>query len=316
MKWMENKNEILSILAINEASSADAMIALFDGDRCLGHAALWWREVPKYEQETLGCIGCFHAESADVCQMLLHRVERELFTRDCSLIVGPMNGNTWRKYRWVTWSDGSPPFLLEPENESHMPLWWQDSGYQELAGYSSSRVVLDGNQVTQEKIRQRLTERGVLIREICMEDYEAEMRAIHSLSCESFSNNLFYTPLLWEDFFQQYQRVKSWINPRYALVATRYGEVVGFVFCLADHRSMPAGDAPVLIVKTLAVKADAAIAGLGNWLVDECHNRARHDGMNEAIHALQYDDNRSRAITNRFNGVTIRRYALFGKKRS
>ena len=32
-------------------------------------------------------------------------------------VIGPMDGDTWHRYRVVTESDGSPPYLLEPVSD-------------------------------------------------------------------------------------------------------------------------------------------------------------------------------------------------------
>jgi hypothetical protein len=52
---------------------------------------------------------------------------------------------------------------------------------------------------------------------------------------------------------------------------------------------------------------------LGSLLVDQVHDRARGLGFHQAIHALQFQDNRSLKITGRHRGSVFRRYALFAR---
>jgi L-amino acid N-acyltransferase YncA len=146
-----------------------------------------------------------------------------------------------------------------------------------------------------------------------LEHFASQLRSIYEVSLAAFSQNFLYTPLSWEKFFQQYERMRSMIDPRFVLLARQDDNVVGFVFALPDMLAIAAGREPSIIVKTLAVKADRTLAGLGNWLVDECHLRARQAGYSTAIHALQFDDNSSRKITARFGGTIFREYALFHK---
>jgi GNAT superfamily N-acetyltransferase len=314
MNWSDDKNFLLEKAVLPEAASADAVMGLLELEECLGCAGLWWSDVPAYPGETIGCIGAFGASSAEVCEKLLERAEKMLREHGATIVIGPMNGNTWRKHRWVAESNGRPPFALEPTNDHpEQPLWWQKAGYAVLSQYSSSVVPLDGSQVTNERVRGRLQAHGVVLQTIDLDVFEEELRDIYELSVRSFSQNFLYTPMSWEQFFSQYQSVRAGIDPLYVIIARCAGEAVGFVFGIPDFLAQREGRKAALIVKTLAAKAERAYAGLGNWLVDECHRRAYEAGYREAIHALQFDDNTSRKITERFGGVVFRRYALMSK---
>lgn len=314
MNWSDVKLLTMDKASATDAKSADLVIGYFDNDTCLGSAGLWWSDVPEFPGETIGCIGDFRVDSAEVCSKLLDSCEQVLHAKGTTMIIGPMNGNTWRKHRWVIESNGRPPFALEPTNDhAEQPLWWEKSGYTILSKYSSSAVALDGSQVTDERVRNRLQAHGVVLQTIALDVFEEELREIYELSVQSFSQNFLYTPMQWEQFFSQYQSVRAGIDPRYVIIARCQGKAVGFVFGIPDFLALREGREAALIVKTLAVKAERAYAGLGNWLVDECHRRAYESGYREAIHALQFEDNTSRKITERFGGVVFRRYALMSK---
>lgn len=314
MNWCDDRHYLAENAALTDADSADAVMGCFEGEECLGCAGLWWSEVPAYGGEKIGCIGAFRANSVEACANLLDRSEKILRKNGATIVIGPMNGNTWRKHRWVTESNGRSPFALEPTNDhAEQPHWWQNAGYKILSEYSSSVVKLDGSQVTDDRVRGRLQSHGVSLQTINIDAFEEELRDIYDLSVQSFSQNFLYTPMSWEQFFSQYQSIRAGIDPRFVIIARTAGEAVGFVFGMPDFMAQRAGNEVALIVKTLAVKAERAYAGLGNWLVDECHLRAFESGYREAIHALQFDDNASRKITERFGGVVFRRYALLSK---
>lgn len=314
MNWSDVKLLTVDKASAPDAKSADLVIGYFDNDKCLGSAGLWWSDVPAFPGETLGCIGDFRVDSAEVCSKLLDSCEQILQAKGSTMIIGPMNGNTWRKHRWVIESNGRQPFALEPTNDHvEQPLWWESAGYTILSKYSSSAVALDGSQVTDERVRNRLQAHGVVLQTIAIDVFEEELREIYELSVQSFSQNFLYTPMQWEQFFSQYQNVRAGIDTRYVIIARCQGKAVGFVFGIPDFLALREGREAALIVKTLAVKAERAYAGLGNWLVDECHRRAYESGYREAIHALQFDDNTSRKITERFGGAVFRRYALMKK---
>src|SRR5687767_13758004 len=77
-------------------------------------ALLWWSNVPALPGEKLGVIGGFEASSADAAKAVLMQARERLRAEQCTLAVGPMDGNTWRRYRFVTDPGVEPPFLLEP----------------------------------------------------------------------------------------------------------------------------------------------------------------------------------------------------------
>ena len=101
----------------------DARILLREADgRVSGCAALWWRETPPMENERMGAIGGFVAETEEAASLLLDAALHRLRKESCTIAVGPMNGNTWRSYRLVTEPGDEPPFLLEPTNPVEWPV--------------------------------------------------------------------------------------------------------------------------------------------------------------------------------------------------
>ena len=94
---------------------ADARIAETAPDGG-AEALLWWTNGPALPDERLGVVGGFQATSATATATVLERAAERLRAERCTLAVGPMDGNTWRKYRFVTDPGTEPPFLLEPTN--------------------------------------------------------------------------------------------------------------------------------------------------------------------------------------------------------
>lgn len=272
------------------------------------HAALWWQDTPLLEGDRVGAIGGFAAGDAETAWRLLDAAADRLRAAACRMAVGPLNGNTWRRYRFVVESDGRVPFLLEPRNPAEYPGWWKCAGFEVLSSYLSSVMELDGVAALPEAVRGRLERAGVLVRKLDLAKYEDELRVIHRLSLKSFSNNFLYTPLDEENFIGAYQKVRGWTDPDFVRIAERDGVPCGFVFGILDH-----GENPALNVKTLAVDPASHCAGLGSLLVDELHRAAEAKGFSEAIHALQHESNSSLKITGRHHGHAFRRYALFSR---
>ncbi|MEM0969614.1 MAG: hypothetical protein AAGJ31_09710, partial [Verrucomicrobiota bacterium] len=89
-----------------------------DGETSL---SLWWTEVPSVEGEKTACLGHFSAKSREQAVELLGVACDELRSRGRTKIVGPMNGNTWRSYRFVCGGSTEPPFFMEPHHPSFYP---------------------------------------------------------------------------------------------------------------------------------------------------------------------------------------------------
>jgi GNAT superfamily N-acetyltransferase len=279
----------------------------------IAHAALWWKETPFLGDEHIGAIGGFAACDARSARRLLDGAAKHLRVAGCRIAVGPMNGNTWRRHRFVVESDGHGPFMLEPRNPPEYPCWWRQAGFTELSRYSSSSIRLDGNPTVAPGLRERLVRSGLVIRQMDPHRYDDELRAIHAISLQSFVANFLYTPLEEEAFLDAYRMVRDRVDPCFVRIAERAGTACGFVFAIRDLEAESRGGIPALIVKTLAVDPSSRCAGLGSLLVDEVHRCGWETGYTEAIHALQHETNTSLKITGRHQGGIFRRYALFSK---
>lgn len=296
------------------AENPDGRVFIIESTgRVIAHAALWWKETPMIDNERIGAIGGFAARDAEAAKFLLDGAVDYLRDIGCRIAVGPMNGNTWRRYRLVVESDGRGPFLLEPRNPVAYPDWWRQAGFVELSRYSSSIIREDGNPTLTPDLRDRLVRSGIVIRKLDPNRYDEELRTIHRISLQSFAGNFLYTPLDETSFLEAYRKVRDRVDPDFVRIAERDGIPHGFVFALRDLEAEARGEVPALVVKTLAVDPASRCAGLGSLLIDEVHRLGWAKGYTEVIHALQHETNTSLKITGRHHGQVFRRYALFSK---
>ena len=162
------------------AEHPEARVFLTDEAGALaGCAALWWGETPRLEGARVGAIGGFAALDGDGAKVLLDGAERTLRGHGCEVAVGPMNGNTWRRHRWVIESDGRGPYLLEPRNPAAYPEWWLQAGYEVLARYTSSVVLLGQGPTVRTEVGERLARSGIEIRMIDPGRYDEAVSYTH-----------------------------------------------------------------------------------------------------------------------------------------
>jgi hypothetical protein len=87
------------------AQKANEHLSTNQGDaRC----SLWWDVVPKLEGERLGVVGHFQADSPEAASFVLEQAAGRLREKGCTLAVGAMDGNTWRRYRVLTERGNDP----------------------------------------------------------------------------------------------------------------------------------------------------------------------------------------------------------------
>jgi len=292
-------------------SGPDGKIERADGGSC----GLWWEHTPAVPGERVGCIGAVRfGESGGEREMVASALAR-LREEGCTLALAPMDGSTWRSYRFVTGGTEEPPFLLEPANAPADPGWFREAGFDALARYSSSVFALEqegGRGLA--RVEARLAERGVRIRGLEPGAFEAELDRLYGLSLAAFADNFLYSPIGREEFGALYQGVRELARPEFVRFAEADGEPVAFVFAYPDVLEARRGE-PVrtLVVKTLACHPRWRHLGIGSVLVAQVQAAARERGFTRAIHALQHETNVSLKITRRNQGERFREYTLFSR---
>jgi GNAT superfamily N-acetyltransferase len=292
----------------------DVSLILHDDGRLMARGSCWWRGTPVHEGMRTGVIGHYAAADAEAGRALLQRACELIAAAGGAVAIGPMDGNTWRRYRFIVERGDEPVFLLEPDNPDAWSAHWTDAGFSPLATYTSA--INDDLSVedprTDERLA-RLEEGGVRIRTIDAARIDLELPRIHALSLRAFANNFLYTPLGEREFAAQYHAVLPLVRPELVLLAERGDELIGFMFAIPDALQARRGQPlDTVILKTIAVDPSAAGSGLGSAMLDLAQRAARRLGFRRAIHALIHETNSSKRISDRY-ARTIRRYALYAR---
>jgi GNAT superfamily N-acetyltransferase len=226
-----------------------------------------------------------------------------------------MDGNTWRRYRFVVERGTEPPFFLEPDNPDEFVGHFTSCGFAPLANYTSALADdLSSDATDLSAPERRLKDGGIAVSHLDMARADETLKRIFHLSLDSFRGNFLYTPLEEDEFLEQNRRVLPAVVPELVLLAERDGELVGFLFGVPDVLQQQRGvRLDTLIVKTVAVASSAANAGIGGALVALVHARARALGFTRAIHALMHEQNTSQRISRHY-ARTIRRYTLYWRE--
>ena len=296
------------------AHAPDRTLLLVEGGSLVARCSCWWNGTPHVEGRPAGVIGHYAAADAAASRVLLQRACEALAREGARTAVGPMDGTTWRRYRFIVERGSEPPFFLEPDNPDDWPSHWTDAGFARLATYTSAlnpdlstrdpktAVALDG-----------LRDRGIAIRTLDPSQAEAELKRIFALSLSAFRGNFLYTPIGEDEFLAQYQAVMPYVKPELVLLAEEGDRLAAFMFALPDLlEQRRKGSLETIILKTIAVDPAFSGIGLGGVLMDLVQQKAREIGFRRAVHALIHETNVSGRLSAR-SAHTFRRYALFAK---
>jgi GNAT superfamily N-acetyltransferase len=295
--------------------AADEAVAVRRDGSMAGQCSCWWHGTPEYDGLKTGVIGQYSAADAAAGAAVLSKACDVLARAGCAIAIGPMDGSTWQRYRFIVDRGAEPPFFLEPDTPDDGPVQWMWSGFQPIASYSSAMTDrLDVEPPAVPRAVRRLAAAGISIRPFDASRAECELRTLFDLASVSFRRNFLYTPIAYDQFQPQYAGLLPLLSPELVLMAERDGAVLGFVLAVPDMLQAGRSSAiDTVVIKTLAVHPSVEGTGIGGVLVAMVHRHARALGFRRAIHALMHDVNTSRGLSGRF-ARPFRRYALFAKR--
>ena len=291
------------------------LVLLNEKGQLQARCSLWWTSEQSYQSQKLGLIGHYASEDDNAAQELLTHACETLAAQGCSLAVGPLDGTTWKSYRFVTNRGEEPAFFLEPDNPDAYPIHFIDNGFHVLKRYSSassSGAMIGDARI--ERVAQRLDRAGIRIRTLDPKRLDEELRAIHRLSHIAFQDSLLYAPISEEEFLTLYRPLLPIVQPEAILLAEDGDGLVGVAFTIPDMLQAGRGErVDTLILKTLVRMPGRIYTGLGAVLAGRCESVACNSlGYRRVIHALMSEGNASQSVSQRY-AQCIREYALYGK---
>jgi hypothetical protein len=295
-------------LAHPAIAAPDDVLEVRAGGTVRARCSVWWGGIPAHQGRRTGFIGALESSDGDASIALLARAAERFRSAGCALAAGPVDGDTWHRYRLVTWSDGSPPFALEPYSPAGATAPWERAGFAPLESYASYRDdALGVRDPRVPALEARLRAAGIELRPLDLARFDEELAQIHALALRGFRDAALYAPIGFEAFAALYRPLAALLDPRLCPVAVRDGRIAGALFALRDPRAPQ-----TVVLKTVVRDPDRALAGLGFVLTDRARAGAHALGATSAISALQHDGSVARSLA--AQAVVFRRYAVFGKE--
>ena len=266
------------------------------------------------EGKPYGTLGFFEAASGSTGAVARLFAEAVSWLKETGAgpIVGPMDGDTWHRYRLNAGPFGDPPFLSEPYNPPYYRELWESNGFAVLSRYYSKRVdAADVVYHLQGKHRAVL-EAGYRLRPLDLRRLPDELRLLYALSRRIFARNFLYTEIPEAEFLALYDGLGSILDPELVWFArSPEGEDVGFLFAYPDRfRAVAAmrGERGLLAklrflanrhrvdavdFKTLGVLPEHRRSGVAAALFCQGHVKAIEKGWRAANHCLFREGNPS-----------------------
>jgi dolichol kinase len=222
-------------------------------------------------------------------------------------IVGPMNNNTWQRYR-LALDDVNPFFLGEPKNPSGYHNYFLKAGFLVAERYESRIVTnLLLRKDSYLRLETRMERLGMTIKPLQMETFESILKEIYEMSVYAFAENRFYEFISFEEFCSMYQRIKPLLDPDFVQLAyDKQNHLIGYAFAYPD-----AYDPSRIILKTLATNQTGRSSGAGVYLYDRIHWIASQKGKKAVIHALMHEKHNSVKLSKAMESLPFRDYALY-----
>jgi GNAT superfamily N-acetyltransferase len=326
------REDILAGLRRSDFAGAQQAFLAFDDDRPLARCLA--RRAPTLRDETglpIGMLGLFEAVegSQEAVHALFAEALRWLRETGAGQIVGPMDGDTWHRYRLNAGPFDEPPFLLEPYNPPYYPALWESAGFRVLETYSSTWADTAAVARRLEPRHREALAAGYRLRPFTALLFEDELAAIYELSRQTFANNFLYTEITEDEFIALYAGARPLIDPGLIWFArSPEGQDVGFLFAYPDHvravaamqgrRGLAAKlrflwhrrSTKTVDVKTLGVLPGHRRSGVGAALMYRVHVEALERGLHRANHCLFRDGNPSGGMAGE-GAKLLRKYHLY-----
>ena len=324
------QEEVLASLRRPEFAQAQKILVAVSGDIVVARLAARLSPVLRDESGLpYGMIGFFEARRGEAVGELFREAVAWLREAGAGTVLGPMDGDTWHRYRLNVGPFGDPPFLLEPYNPPYYEPMWRANGFAPLERYFSKRVEPSAVVAHLEEKRRTALASGYRLRPIDMKRFRQELGTIYELSRRIFAGNFLYTEISEEEFVSLYAGARALIDPDLVVFAhAPSGEEVGFLFAYPDRfRAVAAmkGERGLLAklrflrhrkevnavdFKTLGVLREHRRSGVAAALFHEGHRQTVEKGYPFANHCLFREGNPSGDLDGGA-GRVMRTYVLY-----
>ena len=192
-----------------------------------------------------GLFGFFESiDEPEVSSGLFHAAESALRAQGVGRMLGPVNLSFHDEMGLLVDGFDHPPAFLTPFNPPYYSHLVERQGYRSSFDQHAYRWTAGAAlPPVLERALRRAARAGVVVRGLHREQWEAELRVVHTLYNEAFKGLWGFVPIGWRDFRTRAEGFKSFYRPELVQIAELEGRAVGFALALPDLSPLLAGSA-------------------------------------------------------------------------
>lgn len=278
----------------------------YRGDRPVGRLCAFHNTQMVDTHGPVGLVGLFACEDdRTAARTLIDAAAAWCQASGLKILRGPMAGDIWHRWRFMTDGFDTAPFPGEPRQPKYYPDLFIAAGFNRVRTFSTKRMTDIEAQMERLKTSRNLNKkRGYTFRNFDPSRWQEDIKSLHELCQHSFASNWSVTPIAYEEFEDIYNRWLTRISPGHILLALDPEEkVVGLGLAVA-------APSDTLNIRTLAVLPGQHGYGLGRAIAAELYQRAIDAGQKVVQHCMMGPD----APPQRWDGgqaQVTREYAMF-----
>lgn len=234
------------------------------------------------EHRRYGLVGLFACDNdVAAARALVEAGSAWLAERGQDAMRGPMAGDIWHRWRFMTRGFAAAPFPGEPRNPEHYPELFNACGFAAVRTFSTKTVSDLEAQLALLSVAADLNaRRGLSFRSIDAASWEQDLRHVYELCRHSFASHWSVSESTAEEFADIYNRWLRRCGPENIVLALDPSSaVVGLGLSML-------GPADTLNIRTIAVLPHVSGFGVGQAIVAEHYRRAIAAGLTRVQHCL------------------------------
>jgi len=214
-------------------SQVQPFLAYRDGKVVGRIAAIWNVRNNEYNKVNEGAFGFFDCiNDQEIANKLFDTVIEWVKQRGGDQLVGPLNPSTNDVCGLLIEGFDMPPMAMMPYNPSYYIDLIEQAGLSkrvDLRAYYVSTAEADQRSVLLlDRLEERLKRSGIILRQINLKDFKNEAHKIRKVYNKAWDKNLGFVPMTDDEFDYVAKDLKMIVDPRFALVAEKGDEIVGF----------------------------------------------------------------------------------------
>lgn len=220
-------------------SKAQSYLAYKGGVLCGRILAIWNTNYNSFVNATEGHFGFFDCvEDKEVANALLGQAEQWIREQGGNRMMGPINLTTNDTCGLLVEGFDSPPVAMMTYNFPYYQDLIEAYGLrkkEDLRAYMVETETVDGRALLlMDRLEERLKRSGIILRELNLKDFKNEARKIRDVYNKAWDQNIGFVPMTDEEFNHTAKDLKMIVNPQYAIVAEKEGEIVAFALGVPD----------------------------------------------------------------------------------